>query len=333
MARRKSSKRKVSDVYETRNNLSDLYDGLIHELSQNESLEFSFDTADAAFTELENILKEKEGTKDVKDDKATAMKSVDAVSAVSVYRQLYKKHDKRKDLREKYNKQPVEIIIRDYHFGDNDAATRTWLRYEIFFRIFFLLPHAVKKQYRIVSHMFNDAIQNLSIEVLKAIEQFDATKGYTFTNYLVGYFRSGIARTFNDSNVVAIQSVRRKMLREQGESHCEPNEITSYTGLEYNENSAFGQEFDFEEYLHNKQLEQWLEEAMSREAEVITEDERRVLVYHYGLFRTPKRPYREIAKMRAAEGRGCAYSRLSQIHSKAIQKLKRFFFDRMIEEY
>jgi RNA polymerase sigma factor (sigma-70 family) len=182
-------------------------------------------------------------------------------------------------------------------------------------------------------------MQNMSFTVLQAIDTFDPTKNFKFVNYLVGYFKSAISKTFRDTNVVSVPTGRRKILKEMQQSiRTEPlgdaEEILSYTGVEYMENGTAGMpNFDFDEDLHNKQLIEWLEEALSSEADVVTSDERRVLVLHYGLFGHDRLPYHDIAKLRAAEGRGCAYSRLSQIHTKAVKKLQRFFSDRGIDEY
>ncbi len=269
----------------------------------------------------------------------TEPKSVDSVSSVSIYNQIRKKHEKRKDLASIYKKEPVEKLLLDYHCSNIDKKTHDWLRDEIFFRTYFLLPHAIKESYPVTSHVFNDAIQNMSFSVLQAIEKFDPTKGYTFVSYLVGYFKGAFAKTFRDTNVISVPTGRMKILKERQkyvktESFGSSDEIHTYNGVEYTENGNVGMlDIDFDEDLHNKQLVEWLEEALSREAGVITSDERRVLVLRYGLFGHQKEPYRNIAKLRQRDGLGCAFSRLSQIHAKAVGKLKKFFKDRDISEY
>jgi len=267
------------------------------------------------------------------------VRSVDSVSSVSIHNQARKKHEVRKDLAAMYENAPVEKLLLDYHCGNKDKDTRKWLRDEVFFRTYFLIPHSIKESYPIASHIFNDAMQNMSFAMLQAIEKFDPTKGYTFVNYLAGYFKGAIARTFRDTNVISVPTGRRKLLKERQkyirtESFSSSDEIRTYNGVEYTENGSIGMlEIDFDEDLHNKQLIEWLEEALSAEAQVVTSDERRVLVLRYGLFGHPKEPYRDIAKLRQQDGLGCAFSRLSQIHAKSVGKLKKYFEDRDIDEY
>jgi len=90
---------------------------------------------------------------------------------------------------------------------------------------------------------------------------------------------------------------------------------------------------DFDEIVHNIQLVEWLEDSISKECGLLNDDERRVLILHYGLFGTQPQPYKEIAKLRRAEGRGFACSRLSQISTQAKKKLSAYFAEIGLEEY
>lgn len=348
-------------VYIARINLSDLMgdviDGLMNDAADREKFVMATDLAQEVREEKRKRGKYGETPSAIRR-KNGEYRFTDSVNSVSDYKKLREKHDLRKDLRDKYCNMKIEELLRDYHNKKNPPAKedRKWLRDEIFLRVFFLIPHAIKKSCRIATCLFNDAVQNVSCEVLRAIDLFDPTKGFTFVNYLVGYIRSGITRTFNDTNVVAVQSGRRRILKEQQELHAnngnvtgptrqtvycntwetqpEPgcgSEITSYTGLEYSENSAFGKEFDFDKNLHDRQMVQFLRFALNPAYGIIDYDERRVLVHHYAVFGAPKLPYKDIAAMRAKEGRGSAYSRLSQIHTQALRKLKEFFEENGIE--
>lgn len=263
------------------------------------------------------------------------IRSVDAVSAVSEYYHLRKKHDARTSWRKQYGEMTKEELFHAMRQDCISEEERLWLRDEIFFQVFFLLPSVVKKNYRISSHLFNDMMQNMSHMLLVAINMFDPTKGFKFTSYLAGYLKSGMTRAFRDTNVVSVPTGRRKMLQEmQAKLEASPNEIVSYTGIEYDNNGSAGSpKINFEELVHNKELEEWLEDAVSREAGLCSDDERMILTLHYGLFGSEKKSYREIAEIRKKGGRSSSFSRISQIHARALEKLRQYFMERHIEEF
>lgn len=287
---------------------------------------------DEIITEGEAIYYEEVELLENSDD---APKSVDAVSGVSEYVQLRRKRSCNTELAEQYAAYSIEELFIAMRLPDLEERVRQWLRDEIFFRVFFLLPYVVKKNYKIPSHLFNDAIQNMSLAVLAAIGMFDPTKGFKFTSYLAGYLKSAMTRTFKDTNVVSVPTGRRKILREMQMSEGEsPDEIFSYTGLEYDSNSAAGSpKINFEEIVHNNELLEWLEEALSKEAGICSEDARLIILSYYGLFDAQPMPYREIAEIRKKRGCSSSLSRISQIHAKTIEKLRQYFFERNIEEF
>lgn len=84
-------------------------------------------------------------------------------------------------------------------------------------------------------------------------------------------------------------------------------------------------ELDIDERIHNAQLIEWLEEALSEESGVLNEDERFVLTHHYGLFNHQQMKYEEIAVMRKNKGLGSACSRISQINTAAVRKVRDYF--------
>lgn len=269
------------------------------------------------------------------EESDNAPKSVDSVSSVSEYVQHRKRHQANRELSAQYEKYSLEELLAILQEPTLEEKTRKWLKDEIFFKVFFLLPYVVKKNYKIPSHLFNDAIQNMSLTVLVAIEKFDPTRGFKFISYLAGYLKAAMTRTFKDTNVVAVPTGRRKILREMQLSQGDATEeIFSYTGLEYDSNSAAGSpKINFEEIVHNKELLEWLEEALSEEAGLCSEDARLIILSYYGLFDTQPMPYREIAEIRKSRGCSSSLSRISQIHAKTLEKFRQFFLDRNIEEF
>lgn len=295
------------------------------------------------------------------------LRNKDVVSTISEYRRLRKKHDPLLNpyYFEKYGDMTVEDLLLYYHSGDVAADERAWLREQIYLAVFFLLPYAVRKGYSMRAQIFSDAMQNMSVAVLQAIEMFKPGLGYKFSNYLIGYFRGGITKTVRESVVVSSSPAKkktpdstdpssvvksaaqaRKKLVEEGrgddETEGDENEYEN-TWYRYARQSGVppvmpdgdtpvGDPDSMDYKVHNNQLVEWLEEALSREAGVLTEDEARVIILHYGLFGNRPHIYPEIAEIRKAEGRGCACSRISQINTHAIAKLRKWFEDRDIEE-
>ena len=291
-----------------------------------------------ARSNLSDMLSDEPISNDIDEESATKhiAKSTDAVNSVSTYNKLRRSHSRDKKYKKIYGGKSTDELLYIYHYGRKDTQTRKWLKDEIFFRTYFLMPYAIKTSYNISNHTFNDAMQNMSSTILQAIELFDPKKKYSFVNYLAGYFKGAIAKTFRDTNVVSVPTGKRKQIREarQRQKKGVPGEILSYTGIEYTESDGYrASVFDFEEDLHNKELVEWLEEALSKETAVVTPDERRILVLHYGLFGHEPVPYRIISKIRASEGKGSAYSRLSQIHTKALQKLQEYFAGNGIDAF
>ena len=294
-----------------------------------------FDEPDDIFLKDIDAPSKRDGFFNEQNFKKERIKCTDSVSTVNEFRLLQKKHKLNKELQEKYNKKTTEELLYEYHFGKKlDQKTRKWLRDEVFYRTFFLIPHALRQQYSLAGHIFNDAVQNMSYTVLQAIERFDPTKEFTFVNYIVGYFRAAISKTFKDSNIVTIPTNKKKGCNDKtSDTHPTKEEITFYTGVEYTDNSSMGlPNFDFEENMLGKEIKGWLSEALTCKEANITPDERMVIILHYGLFGHKQQPYRKIAKLRAKAGKGCAYSRLSQICTKGVKKLQRYFNNRLLGE-
>lgn len=260
------------------------------------------------------------------------------VHSITVYNRLRKKQRFNTELVSQYGKFSTEALLKEYHNNKKlDKKTKAWLKEEIFLKVFFLLPYALKKSYHVSICNFDDAIQNMASSVLVAIEMFNPNLNYTFVNYLVAYIKSGAAKTFRDMNLVVVPPSKRKELKENDEEACLPGYYSYDDGYrssgQSNVYTTCTPSEDFDEIVHNIQLVEWLEDSISKECGLLNDDERRVLILHYGLFGTQPQPYKEIAKLRRAEGRGFACSRLSQISTQAKKKLSAYFAEIGLEEY
>lgn len=91
--------------------------------------------------------------------------------------------------------------------------------------------------------------------------------------------------------------------------------------------------YDIHTDVYHRELKDWLEEALSKESGVLTEDERMVVILHNGLFGNKAHIYNEISRIRKQQGKGYARSRISQIHTQAITKLTEWLKENgMLEE-
>lgn len=191
------------------------------------------ETGDEDLVSIDEIISEGEAIyyeeMDLADEADSSPKSVDSVSSVSEYVQLRKRHQDNAQLSELYGHCSLEELFMAMRKPGQEEKTQKWLRDEIFFKVFFLLPYVVKKNYKIPGHLFNDAIQNMSLTVLVAIEMFDPTRGFKFTSYLAGYLKSAMTRTFKDTNVVSVPTGLRKILREMQMSEGETRKRFSPT--------------------------------------------------------------------------------------------------------
>ena len=319
---------------------------------------------------------------------STKMYSGGVVNSVSNYRKRLFKQRYGDALPPDTDQEAVEKLLWEYKFGDCTKERKAELKHDILMRLFFLFPHYLKKNYHLTAELFNDAVQNMSVNTLQAIELFKPELGFPFTNYLIGYFRDAAAKTLRSCNVVSVATLRnaameaelpmeeveaaqnpyivsgadddfdedgnKKAAKERTHSIDEGDEEAAPTlddpiklhqmvipgasvvrgnAVELDDNRVYAlapgteQEIDVDERIHSEQLLGWLEEALSKDSGVLTDDERLVLTHHYGLFGAKQMKYEEIAKIRKAAGRGCACSRISQINTTAIKKVRDFFYD------
>lgn len=268
---------------------------------------------------------------DIEDDESSRNDGIrsDNVSTTSEYNKLRMKLSMRKDLQKKYKSASQEELIAEYKKEGQSEDVKEWLKEELVLRVFFLQPYILRTNYKIPAAIFNDTLQNMTLAVLQALKVFDPSMGLKFVNYLPGYYLAAVARSFKDRNVVSVPTGKRRVLKEMTDSG---QEILAYSGVHFDENCHVATNNDtFEQHLHNEDLELYLRAAMHPESGVLTDDERLVLLHHYGLFDHEELTYKKIAEKRP--GKGCAYSRLSQIHKHAVAKLRRYFDSRRLEEY
>lgn len=280
----------------------------------------------------------------------------------------------------------VEKMLWEYKDPKISDERRKELKHDILMRLFFLFPHYLKKNYHFTAELFNDAILNMTVNTLQAIDLFKPELGYPFTNYLIGYFRDAATKTLRSCNVVTTATLRQAAIDaaiplEEVENAENPyivsgadddvdddgrkvsdSEITHSidesdeedqdrlddpihkhqmvirgasrvcgNAVELDDNRVYAmapgmeQVIDADERIQSAELVELLQNALSEDSDILTPDEKLVLIHHYGLFGKPQMKYEEIAKIRKASGRGCACSRISQINTAAIKKMREYF--------
>ena len=269
--------------------------------------------------------------------------------------------DRHREYQIRFSGKTIEELIQKYKDNETPLLLREWLKDEIFLKIFFLFPYILRRKYNMRSDLFDEALQNYSLYYLIALKNYNPDSGYPFTHYLVGYLRGAGTKTWRSTGVVTVPSRKPVQMDERlgGQESVDdessiskqkrPSEMPPDISVdnispelppediyvihmprECGENlidcleDVQARDRAHEE-VYLRELCDWLADALSREAGILTESERQVLILHYGLFGSPPHRYSEISALRRAAGLSCARSRISQLHSSGIQKIKNYF--------
>lgn len=283
------------------------------------------------------------------------------VRSIEFYKSLILSVNK-KNSNTDFNK-TVEELLKEYHSTSEDVKRKKELKEKIILKIFFLFPYIVKKNYSLPADYFDDAMMNLLCNLLTAIELYDPERGKLFSNYLIGYCRNAMTQTFRAASVVSPGKARRAMLdalyadendksdlsdpfkdtaSEDGDmpETVEEEEVTE-GGLAApetchavpldEERLGTADWAEVDEAIHKEQVYEWIKEALSPESGVLTDDEREILYSHFGVFGHSRVPYKDIAEERRKQGKGAACSRISQLKSQALRKVRHFCRENGIE--
>lgn len=285
------------------------------------------------------------------EEKNTSSTVVGSVSRYKKYRLKTKKSSLNED------NLSTEELLSLYHSSNTPKDAKKMLREAILLKVYFLFPYYVRRKYSLSTDMFNDAMQNFTVSTLQAMEMFKPELGFRFSSFLCGYFKEATAKTFSDSNVVTVPSARRVVIEhiyDQDEGSDDENaseqedevqdrianaignmrRAVPFTGGEnVSPYDALESADKMDEDVHNSQLREWLVEAFTSNGAGLTSSEREVLLLHYGLNGNHVMKHRQIAEMRRKEGLGSALSRISQLHTSAVHKLRVWFQANGLEEY
>lgn len=302
----------------------------------------------------------------------------------------------------------IQRLLEEYHTEGTTPERKKELKHDILMRCYFMFPSFLRKNYHLPAELFNDAVQNMAANTLRAIDLFKPSLGYQFSNYLVGWFRDAAVSALRSVYIVSAATLRQAaidaaipaddeelendispflagnvavgkdmseeetktaadMYEAQAESRensdcidtCDDDESLLCTENGYADDCksrvmrgastvrgnivelddsryyklapGIEKDEDIDERIHQSQLVEWLEEALDKESGILTDEERFIIIHHYGLFNTKPMIYSEIAEIRKQKGKGCACSRISQINSSAIRKIRKFFEENSVE--
>ena len=237
---------------------------------------------------------------------------------------------------------------------------------EIIVRVYFLLPHHAKKHagklfMKLPHCVFEDAVQNMILNVMTAIQKFDPSRGNKFSNYILMYLQDGLFKAVKQSNIVNSQylkpthnvatpdKIRLGMVKAlqiaEEEEEEDSDELSLHNnkvlrgaqaviagrvefdnGLAYSiEPGYYSETPDMNEDLYNEEISIWLHYALNPENGILNDDEVLTIKHHFGVFGCAKLKLKDIASIRKAKGKGFATTRIFQIEKEALAKLKDFF--------
>ena len=257
-------------------------------------------------------------------------------------------------LSKKQRAQVIHNALIKYHSDDTSIEEKKFLRDSIVLNIWFLLPHVLSyKHYS--KNRFDESLQGMVIGILVAIEKFDPSRGTKFTSYLPGYLQSAMTRTNKNCSPVvhSLLEARRKLIdrlpSEAVAAEYQPDVVytenaegvSSPCSSDYPADTAYAEfscdiipcDDKAEDMVHSNEVTRALESSMTSAANVLTEKERVVITYRYGIFGAPQMTLQDVANVFKANGWRATVEWIFQIEKKALMKLRSHLSTKGITEF
>jgi RNA polymerase sigma factor (sigma-70 family) len=97
----------------------------------------------------------------------------------------------------------IDQWLIEYHSPDVTEDRKVYLRRCVIINLWYLFPYLLTS-YHFKVKIFDDALQNLVLSILKAIDKFDPSRGTKFTAYITGYIKNGICTTIKNESLVKV---------------------------------------------------------------------------------------------------------------------------------
>lgn len=240
----------------------------------------------------------------------------------------------------------INICLSEYHTTDDESRKKE-LRDCILLNIWYLFPY-VLSQYKLKGNIFEDTLQLMILTAMKAIENYNPSLGYKFSSYISGYLKDAISTSLRSNMVVKCPPAVAKTQeifhltpvvedeenllkkRKKRDKYVELNieediTLTDISKDIVNKNKPTGLcEYTVEEQIIDNEYTELLRAAINKKG-LLTNKERIVLVYRFGLSGVPRLTLSQVAGIFRQHGNRASKVWIFQIEQKAKAKLFRYF--------
>lgn len=246
----------------------------------------------------------------------------------------------------------IQWWLEQYKDESLDIEERLKYRDYAIYNVFYLFPYILSKK-RLRFSMFDEIIQQLIVSMIQAIDKFDVTRGSKFTAYIPGYIKEAIDICLQQDTVVYLTSSARKKITEKFKEQEElgetvvvsrtnvpasstahvPNAIGCFyqgeTYLEeihqsrnpYDDSESTG---DAHDMMERSEYMKILEFALSEDGGILSEKERVVVTYRFGIFGAPKLTLKQVAELFHTQGWRATVEWIFQLEKRSTVKLNKF---------
>jgi RNA polymerase sigma factor (sigma-70 family) len=256
----------------------------------------------------------------IQDETENAENASDLVQALSKYRKsLYARNNKISGLM----RNSVDTLAVMYKKAETPEDRATLLE-ALYMKFIFVLVSELRKKHSVSRALFNDAIQNISVRLLRALGKFDPNKSKSLAHYNLGYFMSGVSDTFAGSKVITVHRIKRRGSKKRYVPEVQvdyPVSTTFFEDMTTGDVDVYNSSDEVLDYIEHKEWRAYLHMALDPKNNVLTDLESQVLKRYFGIGDYEESSYREISE----ESNGSSCSRICQIQKKALMKVRRFF--------
>jgi DNA-directed RNA polymerase sigma subunit (sigma70/sigma32) len=257
-----------------------------------------------------------------------------------------------------------------YHSPCTPEEDRIYYRDCVILNLFFLLPYVLSPK-RLRAPVFDEALQNMVLNLMVAIDRFKPERGTRFVSFIPGYLKEAIDISIRDDCVVTVpKAVRRAALKKElAQVEVTPPEEESredilegelpphaYSDLDEEADTAplwtrqvqtKGSSFDplesevyeqdgdsagLETLLIRTEYLRLLEFVLSPECDILSQKERTVLIYRFGVFGAPRLTLEQVSEMFLSLGWQSTKEWIFQLQRRALGKVRGFFSNLELEE-